>query len=95
MPGIVQASLLPLPCSFTSVCESCGDLTDDNTVVDCREWHYRGKVCSYAPLAMLLEVIMGAMMNIDKEPPVAPAPLDELPDNLKSYFANRKRVGHS
>jgi hypothetical protein len=44
---------------------------------------------------MLLEAIMGAMLNIDKEPPVAPAPLDELPDNLKTYFANRKRVGHS
>lgn len=78
-----------------SVCESCGDLTGNNTLVDCREWHYRGKVYSSAPLAMLLEVVMGAMLNIDKEPPVAPAPLDELPDNLKTYFANRKRVGHS
>ena len=78
-----------------SVCESCGDLTENNTVVDCREWHYRGKVYSSAPLPMLLEVIMGAMLNIDKEPPVAPAPLDELPDNLKTYFANKKRVGIS
>jgi hypothetical protein len=78
-----------------SVCESCGDLTENNTVVDCREWHYRGKVYSSAPLPMLLEVIMGAMLNIDKEPPVATAPLDELPDNLKTYFANKKRVGIS
>ncbi|OPY10854.1 MAG: hypothetical protein A4E67_00431 [Syntrophaceae bacterium PtaB.Bin038] len=76
-----------------SVCESCGDLTENNTVVDCREWHYRGKVYSSAPLPMLLEVITGAMLNIDKEPPVTPAPLDELPDNLKTYFANKKRVG--
>ena len=78
-----------------SVCESCGDLTENNTVVDCREWHYRGKVYSSAPLPMLLEVVIGAMLNIDKETPVAPAPLDELPDNLKTYFANKKRVGIS
>lgn len=78
-----------------SVCESCGDLTENNTLVDCREWHYRGNVYSSAPLPMLLEVIMGAMLNIDKEPPAAPAPLDELPDNLKTYFANKKQVGIS
>ncbi len=77
-----------------SVCESCGDLTGNKTLVDCREWHYRGKVYSAAPLPMLLEAIMGVMLNIDKEPPVAPAPLDE-PDNLKTHFANRKEIGHS
>ena len=74
-----------------SVCESCGDLTDNDTVVDCREWHYRGKVYSSAPLAMLLEVIMDAMLRIDNEPLVTPAPLKELPENLKTYFANKKR----
>ena len=78
-----------------SVCESCGDLTGNNTVVDCREWHYRGKVYSSAPLPMLLETIMTAMLNIDQEPPVVPAPLEELPENLKTYFANRKRGGNS
>lgn len=78
-----------------SVCESCGDLTENNTVVDCREWHYRGNAYSSAPLPMLLEVIMGAMLNIDKEPPVAPAPLAELPDNLKTYFQNKKGAGNS
>jgi Domain of unknown function (DUF2703) len=77
-----------------SVCESCGDLTENNTVVNCREWHYRGKVYSSAPLLMLLETIMVAMLNIDKEPPVTPAPLDELPENLKTYFANKKQGGN-
>lgn len=78
-----------------SVCESCGDLTENNTVVDCREWHYRGRVYSSAPLPMLLETIMTAMLNIDQEPPVTPAPLDELPENLKAYFQNRKGAGNS
>ena len=75
-----------------SVCESCGDLTDNNALVDCREWHYRGKVYSAAPLPLLLEAIMGAMLNIDKEPQVTPAPLEDLPENLTTYFANRKQI---
>ena len=73
-----------------SVCESCGDLTDNNTLVDCREWHYRGKVYSAAPLPMLLEAIMGAMLNIDKEPPVSPAPLEALPENLKKLLSKQE-----
>ena len=78
-----------------SVCESCGDLTGNNTRVDCREWHYRGKVYASAPLPLLLEAIMGAMLHIDKEPPVSPAPLEELPENLKKYFDNKKLSGNS
>ncbi len=72
-----------------SVCESCGDLTDNNTIIDCREWHYRGGVYSAVPLPMVVEAIMAAMLNIDT-PPVAPAPLKELPENLQRYFDNKK-----
>ena len=72
-----------------SLCESCGELTDNNTMVDCREWHYRGKVYSAAPLPLLVEAIMAAMLKID-EPPVVPQPLEVLPENLERYFANKK-----
>lgn len=75
-----------------SVCESCGDLTENNTLVDCREWHYAGKVYSSAPLPLLLEAIMNAMLNIDKEPPVPTVPLQELPENLIRYFDNKKLI---
>ncbi|MCL7489305.1 MAG: DUF2703 domain-containing protein [Desulfobulbaceae bacterium] len=73
-----------------SVCESCGDLTNNNTSIDCREWHYRGKVFPYAPLPLLIEAIMGAMLNINEMVLVVPAPLKELPENLQRYFDNRK-----
>lgn len=72
-----------------SLCESCGDLTDNNTMVGCREWHYRGKVYFAAPLPLLVEAIMSAMLDIDR-PPVVPAPLSELPENLQRYFRNRR-----
>lgn len=72
-----------------SRCESCGDLTENDTSIDCREWHYRGEVFSAAPLPMLIEGIMRAMLDVDA-PAVVPAPLKELPENLEKYFANRK-----
>lgn len=75
-----------------SLCESCGDLTGNNTLVDCREWHYRGKVYYAAPLPLLVEAIMAAMLAIDT-PPVVPAPLEELPENFQRYFANKKPTG--
>lgn len=78
-----------------SVCESCGDLTENNTVVDCREWHYRGKIYSAAPLPLLLEAIMVAMLKIDEIPIVNTPPLDDLPENLQRYFDNKKRTGGS
>jgi hypothetical protein len=78
-----------------SACESCGDLTENNIIIDCREWHYAGKVYYSAPLPLLLEAIMKAMLNIDKEPLTPTAPLEELPENLKRYFDNKKRGGNS
>lgn len=78
-----------------SLCESCGDLTDNNTKVDCREWHYRGKVYPAAPLPLLLESIMGAMVKIDETTPVVPSSFDELPENLQRYFDNKKGRGSS
>jgi hypothetical protein len=80
-----------------SECESCGALTKNNTSIDCREWHYRGKVFPYAPLPLLAEAIMAAMLNIDEMPLVVPVPLEELPENLQRYFDNRKegKVGSS
>jgi hypothetical protein len=75
-----------------SECESCGDLTTNNTSVDCREWHYRGKVYPAAPVPLLVEAIMGAMLNIDEIPPVVSAPLEELPENLQRYFDNKKQT---
>jgi len=72
-----------------SLCESCGDLTLGNTPVDCREWHYRGTVYSAAPLPMLVEAIMGAMLRMEI-PPIVPSPLAELPENLQRYFKNKK-----
>lgn len=72
-----------------SLCESCRDLTANSIPVDCREWHYRGRVYNAAPLPLLIEAIMCAMLDIDR-PPVVPAPIETLPENLQRYFDNKK-----
>ena len=74
-----------------SLCESCGDLTSGGTMVDCREWHYRDKVYFAAPLPLLVEAIMGAMLNMDK-PPIVPAPIEKLSANLQRYFDNKRQT---
>lgn len=78
-----------------SECESCGDLTEGGVSVDCREWHYRGQVYSAAPLALLVERLMDAMLTLDELPPITPEPLAELPANLVTYFANKKPAAGS
>jgi len=78
-----------------SECGSCGDLTDNDVRVDCREWHYRGQVYSAAPLPFLVEKLMDAMLRLDEMPPVIPEPLAELPENLQRYFANKKPAAGS
>ncbi len=76
-----------------SKCETCGDLVSGGASVDCREWHYKGKVYSAAPLPLLLEAVMGAMLSIDSLRPVQVEPLIELPENLARFFKNKKDGG--
>jgi len=72
-----------------SECASCGDLTENHTRVDCREWHYRGQVYPAAPTAMLVEALMGAMLDVEA-PSVGIQPLEALPENLDRFYKNRK-----
>jgi hypothetical protein len=41
---------------------------------------------------MLVEALMEAMLKIDEIPPVAPSPLEDLPENLMRYFDNKKQA---
>jgi len=76
-----------------SECESCGDLTDGSAAIDCREWHYHGRVYTAAPLPLLLESLTDALERFDELPHVTPAPLETLPTNLVTYFETKKATG--
>jgi hypothetical protein len=69
-----------------SACESCGRIAG-GALVNCREWRYRGKTYSAAPLSLLLESLMSAMLHLDALPLVQPEPLAVLPESLEVFFA--------
>jgi len=76
-----------------SRCESCGEIAGGGASIDCREWHYKGTVHSAAPLPMLVEAIMKAMLDIGDLPAVEPAPIGELPENLIRFFSGARGGG--
>jgi len=73
-----------------SVCETCGDLIGSAGSVDCREWVYRGETYCTAPVPLILEAIMDAMVHLDERPLVAVPPLESLPENLKGFFEAKR-----
>ncbi|MDP2792343.1 MAG: DUF2703 domain-containing protein [Rectinemataceae bacterium] len=73
-----------------SVCETCGDLIGSKGSVDCREWVYRGETYCTAPLPLIVEAIMDAMVHLDERPPIAVPPLESLPENLKDFFEAKR-----
>ncbi|PKL07227.1 MAG: ferredoxin [Spirochaetae bacterium HGW-Spirochaetae-9] len=73
-----------------SVCETCGDLIGATGSVDCREWVYRGETYCTAPVPLILEAMMDAMVHLDERPPVAVPPLENLPENLKGFFEAKR-----
>jgi len=74
-----------------SHCESCGDIAGGGVSIDCREWHYKGKIYASSPLPLLLEAIMEAMLEIDNLPMVEPEPIKVLPENLTRFYAGARR----
>lgn len=77
-----------------SACESCGKIAGGKIAggasINCREWRYRGEVYSAAPLPLLLEALMRAMLNLDALPLVQPEPLAVLSESLETFFAATK-----
>lgn len=71
-----------------SLCESCGDLCNDE--VDCRVWVYKGKGYNIPPKAMIIDAILREVYantkttsddEISKE-------TYELPENLRRFFVS-------
>jgi hypothetical protein len=71
-----------------SLCPSCGDLCGGD--VDCRVWVYRGKEYSVPPKGLIIEAILREVYSKQSDTAAKPAPLSELPENLKNFFAAKK-----
>lgn len=72
-----------------SLCQSCGDLCGDD--VDCRIWEYQGKEYNIPPKAMIIEAILGEVYGGGKEVANDTQWKGDIPDNLKRFFAARRK----
>ncbi|MDN5348412.1 MAG: hypothetical protein PWP65_1977 [Clostridia bacterium] len=72
-----------------SLYESCGDLCGEE--VDCRIWVYQGKEYTEAPKGMIIEAILKHVYGGCMEAPALKEPLKELPENLKRFFAAKRK----
>lgn len=69
-----------------SLCESCGDLCDDE--VDCRVWIYKGKEYNVPPKAMIIDAILREVYADTKMKSGDETDMEtyELPENLRKFF---------
>ncbi|WP_258358664.1 DUF2703 domain-containing protein [Moorella sulfitireducens (nom. illeg.)] len=72
-----------------SLCESCGDLCGED--VDCRVWVYQGKEYTEAPKGMIIEAILKHVYGGGMDTPAEREAPKELPDNLKRFFAAKRK----
>ncbi len=69
-----------------SLCESCGDVCGDE--VDCRVWVWQGQEYTTPPKAMIVDAILRHVYGGQQETQQI---LKEVPDNLKKFFAAKRK----
>jgi hypothetical protein len=74
--------------TIESECDSCTDLCGCDEGTNCRVWTYRGREYTEAPVGLIVEAILRAIFNGDREPePTSNASgYGGVPDNLKRFF---------
>jgi uncharacterized protein DUF2703 len=68
-----------------SSCGSCGEIAGRDT--GCREWVYRGERHTEAPVAMIVEALLGALYGRE---PAPETPYPDVPENLQRFFAAKQ-----
>ncbi|SFD14463.1 DUF2703 domain-containing protein [Tropicimonas isoalkanivorans] len=75
-------------------CASCGEIAGGQTTVNCRTWHWKGKVYSSAPVGKIVESILNAATAGTRETSGCCADTVggdayALPENLDGFFRAR------
>lgn len=74
--------------TLESRCDSCTEFCGCDEGTSCRVWPYQGKEYTEAPIGLVVEALLREMVGHQsaQSGPVAP---DEVPDNLRRFFASR------
>lgn len=69
-----------------SPCSECGELCGCDEV-DCRVWDYRSEQHTGAPAGLIVEAVLAELAPTGAAP-IGAAPFDDVPENLKRFFAS-------
>lgn len=72
--------------SRCTACTALGGCAEGTT---CRIWRYHGRDYSEAPVGLIVEQLLRAARDDRAGSAIEPPPYDEVPDNLKRFFAGR------
>ncbi|ELZ76287.1 BFD (2Fe-2S)-binding domain-containing protein [Haloferax gibbonsii ATCC 33959] len=77
-----------------NTCESCGELCECNGDVDCRLWKYRGKEHTTAPVDLLTESLVRAIVSGgERAAPTSSEQPYHVSENLKQFFSGGDESG--
>jgi hypothetical protein len=69
-----------------SPCQSCTDLCGCADGTSCRVWQYRGEEYPEAPVGLIIESVLRAVLADDGRSHRTVANVPEVPDNLRRFF---------
>lgn len=72
-----------------SICEPCGDVAGES--IDCRVWTWQGQEYTAPPKGMIIEAMLREVYGGATEQPHAAPPVQDVPDNLKRFFAGKQK----
>jgi len=70
-------------------CAECGELCPCNGETDCRVWVHQGREHNEAPVALIVDAILGEIYGDPRARAVEASPYSDVPRNLKRFFAGR------
>lgn len=74
-----------------SRCEGCSCGCEEDGVT-CRVWTYRGRDYDAAPKELIVDAVLRAAPDSSSEPTHTVNRMADVPDNLKRFFAARRRT---
>lgn len=75
-----------------SSCESCTDIGDGETVVDCRDWVYRGEAYEVAPVPLLIEALLRGAVDTSSTAETSRSHF-RLSEEMRSFFEGEPEDG--
>lgn len=69
----------------SSSCESCTDIAEGETVVDCRDWVYRGETYEVAPVPLLIEALLRGAVGPSSSSETSGSHF-QLSEEMRSFF---------